>query len=219
MGLPLLKQGLAALGLTEISDAACADLLWYLEELRRWNRHHNLTAIDDLAAGIEKHLLDSLTLLPFLSGSERLLDIGSGAGLPGLIVKIARPELDLLSIDGVAKKIRFQRHVIRQLGLHKAQASALRIEALVTDPVYSGSFDVIVFRALGSLERFVPLALPCLAPPGRFLLMKGPEGVAELAAAEDRLTECGLRCLRQQELTLPGSGARRLILELGRPSD
>jgi 16S rRNA (guanine527-N7)-methyltransferase len=219
MGLPLLKQGLSALGLEGVSEATCADLLWYLEELCRWNRHHNLTAIDDLPSGVEKHLLDSLTLLPFLSGSERLLDIGSGAGLPGLVLKIARPDLDLVSIDGVAKKIRFQRHVIRQLGLYKAQASALRIETLAADPVYNGSFDVIVFRALGGLEQFVPLALPCLAPRGRFLLMKGPEGVAELAAAEGCLVECGLRCLRQQELTLPGSGARRLILELVRSSD
>ena len=219
MGLELLQGELSAFGQTDISDAACADLLWYLEELRRWNRHHNLTAIDDLAAGIEKHLLDSLTLLPFLSGSERVLDIGSGAGLPGLVLKIVRPGLDLVSIDGVAKKIRFQRHVIRQLGLCKAQARAVRIETLVTDPAYAGNFDVIVFRALGALEQFVPLALPCLASRGRFLLMKGPEGAAELAAAESRLRECGLACTRQQELTLPESGAQRMIVELGRTSD
>jgi len=219
MSLSLLRHGLQALGLAEVSDQACANLLWYLEELRRWNRHHNLTAIDDISSGIEKHLLDSLTLLPHLTGRERLLDIGSGAGLPGLPLKIARPELDLLSIDGVAKKIRFQRHVIRQLGLRMARASAQRIEELSVDQDAAGAFDVIVFRALGGLERFVPLALPCLAERGRFVLMKGPEGLTELAAADSRLRALGLSCLGQQELALPQSGARRLIIELGRSVD
>jgi len=215
----LLRHGLQELGLAEIPGQACDDLLWFLEELQRWNRHHNLTAIDDIPSGVEKHLIDSLTLLPYLDGSERLLDIGSGAGLPGLPLKIARPELDLLSIDRVAKKIRFQRHVIRQLGLKKALAIALRIEELAADPEYAGCFDVIVFRALGGLERFVPLALPCLAERGRFILMKGPEGLAELATAGSHLLASGLSCLRQQELVLPKSGARRLIIELGRSSD
>jgi len=215
----LLRHGLQELGLTDVPDQACGDLLWYLEELLRWNRHHNLTAIDDFSSGVEKHLIDSLTLLPYLTGREKLLDIGSGAGLPGLPIKIARPELELLSIDGVAKKIRFQRHVIRQLGLKKARASALRIEALAADPESAGCFDVIVFRALGGLEPFVTLALPCLAERGRFLLMKGPEGVAELAAAGSYLRASGLSCLRQQELVLPKSRARRLIIELGRSSD
>jgi 16S rRNA (guanine527-N7)-methyltransferase len=212
----LLQQGLNELGLTGVTEPAVTNLLWYLEELQRWNRHHNLTAITDLPTAIEKHLLDSLTLLPLLSGDEKLLDIGSGAGFPGLPLKIVRSGLELVSIDGVAKKIRFQCHVIRQLKLSGVRATACRIEDLAKDQEFVGYFDVIVFRALGRLEQFVPLALPCLSERGRFLLMKGPEGREELVAAEPLLRDQGLSCLQLLEFTLPGTGSRRTILELGR---
>lgn len=212
----LLKKGVAALGLEPLSEAVLDTLLDYLSELQRWNRHHNLTAISDPREGVEKHLLDSLTLLPLLRGDESLLDIGSGAGLPGLILKLALPELRLLSIDGVAKKISFQRHLIRRFGLTGARAEAWRIEELAANAENAGAFDTIVFRALGSLDKFVPLALPCLAENGRFLLMKGPEGRGELQAALPLLEQCGLQGRVCHELCLPQSGARRLLLELRR---
>lgn len=212
----LLKNGLAALGLEPMPEAVLDKLLDYLSELRRWNKHHNLTAISDPSEGVEKHLLDSLTLLPLLEGAESLLDIGSGAGLPGLILKLALPELQLLSIDGVAKKISFQRHIIRRFGLTAARAEAWRIEELAAKAEYARAFDTIVFRALGSLEKFVPLALPCLAENGRFLLMKGPEGRDELRSAAQLLEHCRLQGRVCHELQLPLSGAERLLLELRR---
>lgn len=218
MGLLQLQQGIKELGLARISDPIASDLLWFLEELQRWNRHHNLTAIDGLSSGIEKHLLDSLTLIPLLSGNERLLDVGSGAGLPGLPLKIVLPGLELLSIDSVAKKVRFQRHVIRTLGLHKARAVACRIETLAENAEHAEVFDVVVFRALGRLVDFVPLVLPCLARQGRLILMKGPEGPAELATAEPMLRELGLNRLEWHELFLPGTGAKRTLLVLSRES-
>jgi 16S rRNA (guanine527-N7)-methyltransferase len=214
----LLEQGLTELGLAKISEPVAMNLLWLLAELQRWNQHHNLTAIVDLPSAIEKHLLDSLTLLPFLAGDERLLDIGSGAGFPGLPLKIVQPGLELVSIDGVAKKIRFQCHVIRQLKMTGARAIACRIEDVAKDPESAGSFDVIVFRALGRLEQFVPLAHPCLSARGRFLLMKGPEGRDELESSESLLRELGLRCLHVHEFSLPGTGSLRTILELDRNS-
>jgi len=216
MSLELLEHGLKQLEVTGVTDRSAADLMRFLEELLRWNRHHNLTAINDLTSGIEKHLLDSLTLLPHLVGVERLLDIGSGAGLPGLPLKIVRPGLDVVSIDGVAKKISFQRHIIRRFGLARTRAFACRIEQLAEDPEFVGAFNVIVFRALGALQRFIPLALPCLAEHGRFLVMKGPEGGAELKESEALLRQLGLSCQQTHELALPGSGARRTILEIGR---
>lgn len=212
----LLKNGMAALGIEPLPEAVLERLLDYLGELQRWNKHHNLTAIADPREGVEKHLLDSLTLLPLLRGDESLLDIGSGAGLPGLILKLALPDLQLLSIDGVAKKISFQRHVIRRFGLSGARAEAWRLEELTANAEHAGAFDTIVFRALGSLEKFVPLALPCLAESGRFLLMKGPEGRDELQAAAPLLVQCGLRGQVCRELRLPQSGAQRLLLELRR---
>jgi len=207
----LLATGLQRLGLSELSAQQGEQLLWYLEELLRWNRRHNLTAISDPSEALEKHLLDALTLLPLLRGDERLLDLGSGAGLPGLVLKIASPNLELISIDAVTKKISFQRHVIRTLGLPRARAEARRIETLGSDAGLAGCCDVVVFRALGGLGEFLPLALPCLASGGRILAMKGPGAAEELREATADLDALGLLC-RQQQLRLPFSGAERVLL-------
>src|SRR5512133_1632453 len=114
----------------EIDAETEARLLRYLDELLHWNRSINLTAIANREEAIEKHLVDALTVLPWLGPAARLLDLGSGAGLPGLALKIARPGLQLTSVDAVAKKITFQRHVIRLLGLTGVEALHGRLEEL-----------------------------------------------------------------------------------------
>ncbi len=206
-----LSEQLAALAL-EVEAPARDRLIIFLEELLRWNRRINLTAITDPVEAVEKHLVDSLALLPLLRGDERMLDLGSGGGFPGLPCKLARPGLQITSVDAVQKKITFQRHAARLLGLEGFVALHCRAEELPVRLGDSCRFDVVVSRAFTSLPGFVALALPCLAPAGRIIAMKGAEGEAELEAAATDLQRLGVGCSELRRLVLPCSGARRTLL-------
>lgn len=149
----------------------------FLEELLRWNQHVNLTSIKDPEVAFEKHLLDSLLLLKNLSANGRLLDMGSGGGLPGIPLAIARPGLDVISVDSVGKKISFQKHIKRLLSLSNLQPIHSRLEDLKINPLC----DYVVTRALSALPNLIDWSAPLLKEGGRLLVMKGPEGEAELA--------------------------------------
>jgi 16S rRNA (guanine527-N7)-methyltransferase len=181
-----------------------------VNELLRWNPRRNLTAITDRNEVMEKHLVDSLTLLPFARQSSRLLDIGSGAGFPALPLKIVCPELEIVSVDAVGKKIDFQRHVVRSLGLKGFKAVHARIETLTED---HASFDLVTGRALCSLAELVTLAKPFLTSGGRLLAMKGPEGVREFFEQQEALQEAGWSVALHQ-FNLPLSNAERCLIEL-----
>jgi len=211
----LLADLLVPLGIA-LDAATLEQLEWLGRELLRWNRTHNLTAITDPAEVREKHLVDSLTLLPLLDAPRRLLDLGSGGGFPGLPLKIARPAMDVVSVDAVAKKIAFQRHVARTLQLRGFSAIHGRAETLSKTPDCVEGFDVVTARALGSLPLLARLAAPCLAPGGRLVAMKGAEGAAELVAAQAELAALEFYCIGQHHLLLPASGAERYLLVLAR---
>lgn len=179
------------------------------EELLRWNRYSNLTAITDPDEIVIKHFYDSLTLAPLLSGQERLLDVGSGAGFPGIPLKIALPALQVVTVDAVQKKIFFQRHMIRTLGLTGITALHERIENIAAQP--DVGFTVIVSRAFTALADFVKLVAPLLSPTGRIIAMKGKEGRAE--AAQLDCAALGVQIADISEFSLPmGAGERSLIV-------
>lgn len=205
---------LETMGLT-LQEAAMAQLDWLAGELLRWNRSHNLTAITAPDEVREKHLADSLTLLPFLGSARRMLDLGSGAGFPALPLKIARPHLEVVSVDAVGKKIAFQRHVARTLGLDGFTAVHGRAENLPGSEPCAAGFDLVTARALGSLSMLVELAGPCLAPGGRLIAMKGAEGRQELASVAGPLEAAGWRACCH-DLVLPVSAAERCLIILER---
>ncbi|TLM66604.1 MAG: 16S rRNA (guanine(527)-N(7))-methyltransferase RsmG [Deltaproteobacteria bacterium] len=215
MAVHSLAELLAELG-QPAAPQALDRLEWLAAELLRWNRTHNLTAITDPLEVREKHLLDSLTLLPLLGPARRLLDLGSGAGFPALPVKIVRPALEVVSVDAVGKKIAFQRHVARTLQLAGFTAVHGRAEDLPGTPLCGAGFDVITARALGSLPLLVRLAAPCLAPGGRLVAMKGADGEGELAAAQGELAATGFVCTERRFLQLPVSSSGRWLLVLER---
>ncbi|HEY5974866.1 MAG TPA: 16S rRNA (guanine(527)-N(7))-methyltransferase RsmG [Geobacteraceae bacterium] len=180
-------------------------------ELQKWNRKINLTAIDRLDAIVVKHFLDSLTLAPVVPVRGRLLDIGSGGGFPAIPLKILYPELTVASVDAVAKKIIFQRHAARLLGLTDFTALHVRGEALAEQ--YAGSFDRVVSRAFADLPTFVRLALPLISEHGVIIAMKGKEGASEAATAAPLLAELGVTLQEVREFPLPQSGdGRSLVL-------
>lgn len=181
-------------------------LLAFQRELLSWNRKFNLTAIRDPQQSVEKHLIDSLTVYPHLQGTERLLDLGSGAGLPAIPLKIALPQLLVVSLDAQEKRILFQRHVARRLGFKDFQAIHGRIEKLAEEPSHRHRYEVVIARALAPLSTLLVWAQDFVAPGGRFIAMKGKGDTEQIA-----LVAHGFTLSAEQRLTLPGSGAERLL--------
>jgi len=205
------ESNLRALSIA-LTDKQSEQLIVFLDELLCWNKKINLTAIVDRRDAIEKHLIDSLTLARWVGETGRLLDIGSGAGLPGIPLKIAIPTIDVTMVDSVQKKILFQRHVCRVLGLTGITSWHGRVEDLPKEPGCSQGYNVIVSRAFASLRNFIHLANPCLALNGKIIAMKGPEAKAELEICRAELVKKGIICTEQKELELPASGSKRTIL-------
>lgn len=205
----VLEKGAHEMGL-DISGRNIQDLELYVTELKRWNRTVNLTAITSDTEIAIKHIIDSLILAAHIHGGEGVLDMGSGAGIPAIPLKIVQPETRVTSVDAVAKKIHFQRHVARLLRLREFQALHARVEAL--RQTHAHGFDVIVSRAFTNLGRFASLAAPLMAKEGRMIAMKGPAASGEIAEATPTLKELGLEIVAIYPYTLPfNSGERCLI--------
>lgn len=143
-------------------------MIAYLLLLQHWNRAYNLTAVHNPLEMVPKHLLDSLTLLPYLYGDE-LLDLGTGPGLPGIPLAIAAPERVFHLLDSNGKKIRFLRQVVMELGLTNVRMIQARMESYLPER----KFATIVSRAVASVPDLLAAARPLLARPGRLLAMKG----------------------------------------------
>lgn len=176
-----LQAGLARLPDAGLGAAQVDKLLSYLELLARWNRTYNLTAVRDPEEMVSRHLLDSLAILPWV-GEGRLLDAGTGAGLPGVPLAIARPALEVTALDSSGKKIRFLNQVRRELRLANLHPVQARLESF--EP--GQSFDAIVSRAFASLSDFAAAARP-LAGSARLLAMKGRYPRDELEALPEWL--------------------------------
>ncbi|MBW6510814.1 MAG: 16S rRNA (guanine(527)-N(7))-methyltransferase RsmG [Desulfuromonadaceae bacterium] len=196
----------------ELEPLRQARLLVFLDELMRWSGAINLTAMEDPLVALEKHLLDSVTLLPLLSGDESVLDFGSGAGLPGIPLKIARTEVEIWSLDAVRKKVNFQRHIVRQLALTGFHPQHARIEDFaMTDRGRSG-FSLITARAVADLGKLVEWSGSLLTANGRLVAMKGPEGEHEVPGSAQTLKKYGLELVEVRRLRLPFSGSERQLL-------
>ncbi len=196
----------------QVPRECLAQLLWFLDEMLHWNQRLNLTAISDPKEALEKHLVDSLTLVSLLNGRERILDIGSGAGFPGIPLKLVFPGLELVSVDAVEKKIRFQRHIKRQLQIREFTPLAERVELLAKRPMMAKGFEVVVARAFASLGDLVRLAAPFLSSESRLIAMKGARAERELLDAQPVLRENRVECADIKHLQLPLSGAERTLL-------
>lgn len=179
-------------------------------ELKKWNRRVNLTAITSDSEIAVKHIIDSLCLARLLDGTERVLDVGSGAGVPAIPLKIARPGLEVVSVDAVGKKIHFQRHVARLLDLQRFEAIHARVESL--HATHEGYFDVITSRAFSDLGLFVRLTGPLLTKGGRLIAMKGPAAGDEMEEAKTVLASLHHEVVALHPYRLPlNSGERCLV--------
>jgi 16S rRNA (guanine527-N7)-methyltransferase len=170
----LLASGVAEMGLDVSSDAQ-TKLLQYLSLLNKWNKVYNLTAVRDPLEMVTLHLLDSLSVLPYIK-AKNLLDVGSGGGLPGIVLAICLPSLQVTTIDTVQKKAIFMRQVKGELGLSNLEVVHARVENYQP----SEKFDAIISRAFSEIALFIKLTQHLLADNGQWLAMKGLAPMDEL---------------------------------------
>jgi len=197
-----LARGLAALGL-DLPPAAQEKLLAFAALLGKWNKVYNLTALRDEEQVISNHLLDSLTVLPHLGNVKRLADIGSGGGLPGIPLAIARPDLQVALVESNQKKSAFQQQAKIELGLANVSVHCARVEAWQP----AEKCDVVISRAFSDLAEFVRLSGHLLAAGGALLAMKGVHPYEEIAQLP-----AGWRVADVTPLQVPGvEGARHLV--------
>ena len=201
----ILAQGIAEAGLP-IDAQKQQKLLAYLTLMQKWNKVHNLTAVRDADEMVVLHLLDSLVVLPFIDG-KALLDVGSGAGLPGIPLAICLPDLKVTVIDSNNKKVSFMRQAKAELGIDNLEVLGGRVEEIAPNR----KFDMVISRAFSDLDLFISLTHQLCDAQGKWLAMKGVYPEAELAELEKNT---GITASKTEELKVPGLAAQRHLVFL-----
>jgi 16S rRNA (guanine527-N7)-methyltransferase len=207
----LLREGAQALGVA-LLPRQLEQFMEYIVLLCKWNRHINLTGLRSYREIIIKHFLDSLTPIPYLPEGARILDLGSGAGFPGLPIKIIRPNQPVTLIEASSKKVSFLKEAVRhlELGLIPIYQSYLGKgppPLLETDP-----FEIVITRAVGKIINLLIAADSFLRPEGKVLFMKGPKGPEEISGLKDQIQERGFRLETPIVLTLPFLEQERTLI-------
>ena len=197
-----LERGLDALPFA-VSAAQRAQFARYLDLLNKWNQVHNLTAVRDAEEQVSRHVLDCLAVLPYIEDAATLADIGSGAGLPALMLAIMRPQLAVTALESNGKKAAFIREAARALALANVQVVAQRVEDWQAPPQ-----AVIISRALAAADRFIALTAHLGDANSRWLLMKGREA--------ETLTVSGFAIHAVYPLAVPLLAGERTLLDIRR---
>ena len=207
----ILKEGAKEVGVS-LNQQMIHMFLAYLRELKEWNQKVNLTSLKEDETIIIRHFIDSLSLVPYLPKKGSLLDLGSGAGFPGIPVKIVRPSLKVALLEATRKKVSFQRHLIRVLGLSQIHVIQGRAERLKTGSALTLSFDIVTSRALSKLEKFLVLGEPFVKKGGYLVAMKGRQAEEELKASREVIKALSLAINRKVELQLPVLKGKRYLI-------
>ena len=192
----------------DTNDAQVAQLLAFLALLAKWNRAYNLTAIRQLDEMLSKHIFDSLSIIPSvkkIDKLERVIDVGTGAGLPGIVLALYFPDTQFTLVDSAGKKIRFLHQVVLELGLKNVKLANQRVESIQPDE----PFDVVTSRAFASLNDMTRLTQHLLSESGIFLAMKGISPVQEIAEIEQDFD-----VLEQVSLDTPEIDGQRCLITL-----
>jgi 16S rRNA (guanine527-N7)-methyltransferase len=208
-----LSDGAARFGI-DLTASQIGQYRQYLELLLEWNQRLNLTAIDDPAAVIDKHFVDSLSCATAIDFTQvsRLVDVGTGAGFPGLVLKLAFPHLQVLLLDSVEKRLRFLSRVAASLQLVGAETLHARAEDAGRDPSHREQYDLSVSRAVARLNTLAEYSLPLVRIGGYFLAQKGPEVADELAEAGAAIRKLGGGAPRVHTLSLPETDIGRSLV-------
>mgnify|MGYP003582387317 CR=1 FL=1 len=193
-----LQEGLQQMGIT-LSTAQQLMLLEYVSLLQKWNSTYNLTALRNPSQMISHHILDSLTLLPYVQDAKTLMDVGSGGGMPGIPTAICRPDLQITLLDSNTKKTTFLQQAVIELGLHNVTVASGRVEAM-----HDKNVDVVTSRAFAELADFISLTKHLLNESGYWAAMKGVYPYEELAHLPT-----GIEVTAVDRLEVPMLGAER----------
>jgi 16S rRNA (guanine527-N7)-methyltransferase len=201
-----------------LDELRLQQFLTYLRELQHWNRTMSLTSISDDVGIIRKHFLGSLDFLQTFVPHPGLpvLDVGTGAGFPGLPLKLWQPELAVDLVESSQRKSVFLRHLCRVLGLGDVRCFITRVEMLAQEEAMHEHYAIIVSRGVGGLRRWLPAALTLLQTGGRLVLEKGPTALAEVHSLEAVLAAHGGVLL--DLMPMPGESAARTMVVIGKPA-
>jgi len=209
----LLKEGAHEFGV-KLSEKQLHLFALFLEGLWSWNRRMNLTGISEKREMLIKLLLDPLVALPYLSSGGTVLDIGSGAGIPGLPLKIGRPEFEVHLIESKAKKVSFLRDMIRKLGLKGIKAYKGRAEKRADLPTLFHFYDIVTVRALAPLKKTISICSPYLEPGSFLITFKGSRIDQEIEDSERLMEELNFRTSKIIPYNLPETEGKRYLLIL-----
>jgi 16S rRNA (guanine527-N7)-methyltransferase len=202
-----LATGARALLHLELTPAQLAAFQTYADELRAWNEKFNLTAIRDLEGIRIKHFLDSLSVLKALRGPAapaRLVDVGTGAGFPGLPIKIVCPQMHVTLVEATGKKVKFCEHIVETLKLSGVTVIKARAEELGRDPAHREQYDWAAARAVAEMPALVEYLLPLVKRGGRAVAQKGEDAPAETQTAESAVRRLGGELEQIVPVELPG---------------
>ena len=201
-----------------LDNEICNKLYNYMNLLLEWNEKINLTAITDEKEIILKHFIDSFTINKFINSGDIMLDIGTGAGFPGLPIKIIRPEVDVFLMDSLNKRINFLNEVIELLQLKNIEAFHSRAEEMAKNNKFREKFDVVTSRAVAKLNILLEYMLPYTKINGKCLCMKGPNIEEEIKEAEKALKILGGEIEKIEKIILPDSNIERNIIIIRKKS-
>lgn len=208
----LLENELAKIGV-KLDQYGCDRFDQYAERLVSWNKHINLTAITDPDEIVIKHFVDCLTIMKYVnfSAGQTLVDVGCGAGFPGMPLFIANPKIEVTFVDSVRKKLSFIRESLNNAGL-VAHVKNERAEILGKDPEFREQFDYATARAVAPLNQLCEYCLPLVKVGGLFIAMKGSSGMEELADARNAIKALGGELVKADEFELSNNDKRSIII-------
>ncbi len=214
------KKDLAEMGV-ELTPEQINQFLKYYELLVEWNSFMNLTAITEYAEVMKKHFVDSLSLIKTYDVHKKVsvIDVGTGAGFPGLALKIAYPDLQVTLLDSLNKRIQFLNEVITQLGLTGVEAIHGRAEDFAKPDKLRGKFDLCVSRAVANMSTLTEYCLPFVRVGGEFISYKSEKIAEEMSTAKNAISMLGGKYVRSEEFMLPDSDIYRNLVVIKKVKD